>query len=222
MLISYIFSVDVSNHFVNLKYMANKEISLENVLRRCGDLGKFQWLHYCFLNLITIGVGITSFYYVFGGAQPSFRCQLPIDVWPNDNQYRSNNEIYQALINQWTQSNLCKFKNDTTCDRIVYDRSVFGQTFTEDGNYVCSRALKKTWLSTMYQVGGYEREWILSIYFQETKFIVAFRFLVLLTGYIGDRVGRRKMIQILTSSVFIIPLITQIFLQWVSMNDNIK
>jgi MFS family permease len=45
---------------------------------------------------------------------------------------------------------------------------------------------------------------------------------VLLTGYIGDRVGRRKMVRILTTMLFLVPCLTQILLQFIPMGVNIK
>ncbi|CAF0880367.1 unnamed protein product [Adineta steineri] len=177
------------------------EISLENVLRKCNDLGRYQIIHYIFLNLITIGSGITTYYYVFGVAENSYRCRLPGNIWLDDDQYESKNSTHQYLINQWQKISKCNDYNDTICTSFVYDRNTFGRTFTEEGDFVCQNKLKKTWLSTMYQVGG---------------------FVVLLSGYICDKIGRRKMIRILTIILFIVPCFTQIILQTVEMNINTK
>jgi len=133
--------------------MAN-DISLENVLQKCGDLGRYQLIHYIFLNLIAIESGITAYYYVFGVAEPSYRCRLPSNVWPYEDQYQSINTTHQYLINQFQQSSKCNDINGSFCRDFIYDRSVFGRTFTEEGNFICENSLKKTWLSTMYQVGG--------------------------------------------------------------------
>ena len=129
-------------------------ISLENVIRRCGDLGSFQIIHYIFLNLITLGSGITTYYYVFGVAEPSYRCRLPSNLWPYDEHYHVVNDTHQYLISQGQQTSKCNDFNGSLCRQFLYDRSVFGRTFTEEGDYICRNALKKTWLSTMYQVGG--------------------------------------------------------------------
>lgn len=134
--------------------MSSSEISLENVLRRCGDLGAFQWIHFIFLNLITLGSGITTYYYVFGVAEPSYRCQLPEHLWPNDHQYNFINLTHLNLWNERQNGSICNDFYGSTCRKFVYDRKTFGRTFTETGNYICQNALKKTWLSTMYQVGG--------------------------------------------------------------------
>ncbi len=133
--------------------MAN-EISLENILRKCGDLNRYQLINYIFLNLITLGSGITTYYYVFGVAEPSYRCRLPFQVWPYEDQYRSINTTHQYLMNEFQQTSACHDFNGSICENFVYDRSVFGRTLTEEGNYICLNSLKKTWLSTMYQVGG--------------------------------------------------------------------
>jgi hypothetical protein len=130
------------------------EISIENVLRKCGDLGYYQIINYIFLNLITIGSGITTYYYLFGVAEPFYRCRLPVNIWSNEDRYQSINDTHQYLINQWQQTSKCNDLNGSICKEFVYDRSVFGRTFTEAGNFICQNALKKTWLSTMYQIGG--------------------------------------------------------------------
>jgi hypothetical protein len=130
------------------------EISIENVVRKCDDLGRYQIINYIFLNLITLGSGITTYYYVYGVAEPSYRCRLPLNIWLNDDQYQSINSTHQDLINQWQQTSKCNDFNGSVCKNFIYDRSIFGRTFTEEGDFVCQNALKKTWLSTMYQVGG--------------------------------------------------------------------
>jgi OCT family organic cation transporter-like MFS transporter 4/5 len=130
------------------------EISVENVLRRCGDFGRYQLIHYIFLNLICIGTAINGFYYVFGVAEPSFRCRLPSNVWSNEDQYEFINDTHQLLVDTWVSSiPKCESINGSKCTDFIYDRSIFGRTFTEDSNFVCDNAVKRTWLSTAYQIG---------------------------------------------------------------------
>ncbi len=131
-----------------------EEISLENVLRRCGDFGRYQLIHYIFLNLICIGTGINAFFYVFGVAEPAFRCQLPSNIWSDKDQFEFINDTHQLLVDTWISStSKCDGINGSKCADFVYDRSVFGRTFTEDSNFVCDNAVKRTWLSTAYQIG---------------------------------------------------------------------
>jgi hypothetical protein len=122
------------------------EISLENIIRRCGDFGRYQLIHYIFLSLISISTGILGYYYVFGVAEPSFRCRLPSTIWLDDDQLQV--DTWLSLTSQ------CNDINGSICANFVYDRSVFGRTFTEDANFVCNHAVKRTWLSTVYQIGG--------------------------------------------------------------------
>jgi hypothetical protein len=130
------------------------DISLENVIKRCGDFNRFQLLHYIFLSLLNFSSGVTGFYYVFGLAEPKFRCQLPSNVWPNDDQFNSYNISHSLLLDQFQYStSKCKDINGSTCSSFVYDRSVFGRTFTEDAGYICDDSIQKTWLSTAYQIG---------------------------------------------------------------------
>jgi OCT family organic cation transporter-like MFS transporter 4/5 len=131
-----------------------EEISVENVLKKCGDFGRYQLIHYTFLNLISIGAGILSFYYVFGVAEPSFRCRLPSNVWSDKDRFEFINGTHQLLIDTWISStSKCNTINGSKCTDFVYDQSVFGRTFTEDSNFVCDNAVKRTWLSTAFQIG---------------------------------------------------------------------
>jgi hypothetical protein len=133
-----------------------RDITLEQVLKQCGDFSRYQLIHYLFLNLITIISGIATYYYMFGVAEPMFRCQSPSSTWPT-HAYRfdSINTTHQPLVStELLSSSNCNDKNGLICTDFIYDRSVFGRTFTEDANFVCGRSMKKTWLSTFYQLGG--------------------------------------------------------------------
>jgi hypothetical protein len=130
-----------------------EEVTLENVIRRCGDFNRFQFIHYIFLSVLNFSSSITGFYYVFGLAEPHFRCQLPSNVWPDDNKYVYDNATHKDLLAQYKYfPSKCEI-NGTDCTSFVYDRSVFGRTFTEVGDYVCGASVKKTWLSTAHQIG---------------------------------------------------------------------
>lgn len=130
------------------------DISLENVIRRCGDFNRYQLIHYIFLSFLNFSSGITGFYYVFALAEPSFRCQLPSNIWPNDNQFSSYNKTHDDLINEYNISNFkCEYINNTKCNSFVYDQSIYGRTFTEEAGYICDNSITKTWLSTAYQIG---------------------------------------------------------------------
>ena len=101
-----------------------------------------------------MGGGINAFYYVFGVAEPSFRCRLPPHIWLDNDQYESINSTHQLLIDEWISStSKCDNINGSKCTDFVYDRSVFGRTLTEDANFVCTHAIKRTWLATMFQIG---------------------------------------------------------------------
>ncbi|CAF1518619.1 unnamed protein product [Rotaria sp. Silwood1] len=174
-----------------------EEVSLENVIRRCGDFNRFQLIHYIFLSLLTIGSGIAGFYYVFGLAEPDFHCRISSNIWPDNDKFHFYNTNSSLLLDQFQNStSKCKDINGSTCNEFVYDRSIFGRTFTEEAGYVCDNAIKKTWLSTAYQIGT---------------------FAILVTGSVADKIGRRKMIQILTIEQFAITGLTQTLLQFIQM-----
>ncbi|CAF1578986.1 unnamed protein product [Rotaria magnacalcarata] len=178
------------------------EVSLENVLRRCGDFGRFQLIHFCFLCLLNFSSGMTGFYYVFGLASPLFRCRLPSTEWPNDNEYKSTNSSYQnAIVNLTALASECLDINGSVCNDFVFDRSIYGKTFTEEAQFVCDNRLKKTWISTVYEIGT---------------------FTVLITGPTSDRIGRRRILQVLSLGLYIVTALTQVLLQFVSMSVNTK
>ena len=128
--------------------------TLDNVLKRCGDLGRYQLIHFVLLNAIAAGGGINAFYYVYGAAEPLFRCRLPSNVWPDEDQFQAVNGTHQTLIDTWQSSTSnCHWTNETKCTDFVYDGSIFGRTFTEEAQLVCGNAVKRTWLSTVYYIG---------------------------------------------------------------------
>ncbi|CAF2085853.1 unnamed protein product [Rotaria magnacalcarata] len=180
----------------------SSDVTLENILRRCGDLGRYQLIHYIFLNFIAAASGINAFYYVFGVAEPLFRCRLPSNIWADDDRFESVNSTHKLLIDTWqSPTSICQLVSGSMCAEFIYDRSVFGRTFTEDGQYICRKAMKGTWLSTVYQIGPC---------------------FAIISGIVSDKIGRRKVIQVLTIAIFIIPVIIQLLLQVVPMSMNMK
>ena len=168
------------------------------------------------LHLIAASAGIISFYYVFGAATPNHRCRLPIDILPNDTQYSPTDPDHQMYLSQyiptendgktWIKCQRYKIDdiNDTLIDcpnGWVYDRSVFGYTFTEEANFVCHNEAKKSWLATAIQCGGFS---------------------LLIIGSLADKYGRKKLICIVTMILLVTRLITQIIMQWVPMAINTK
>ncbi|CAF5121430.1 unnamed protein product, partial [Rotaria sp. Silwood1] len=75
----------------------SKDVSVDSVLKQCGDFGRFQLFHYFFLNLLQISTGLVAFYYIYGAAEPEHRCRLPSSIWQNDSQYNPVNATLKAL-----------------------------------------------------------------------------------------------------------------------------
>jgi len=163
-----------------------------------------------------MSAGIMGFFYVYGAADSNHRCRLPETVWPDDTHYYSINETHQRLINAY----IPKIKDGTTWEKCVrrmtenisdslvncpngwaYDRSVFGYTFTEEANLVCSHEPHKSWLATLLQIGGFS---------------------LLIIGSLADRYGRKKMTAIVTILLFVTCLITQALMQWLPMTIEVK
>ncbi|CAF1258517.1 unnamed protein product [Didymodactylos carnosus] len=185
-------------------------ITLDYVIQQCGDLNRFQLLHYFFLNLLTASAGIVAYYYVYGAAEPDHRCRLPYNIWPND-QYKTINYTHEQLIGSWVSNDdkCLIYANLNLTDKIdcgtsngwVYDRSTYGFTFTEEADMVCKSRTKRSTLATMMQSGG---------------------LFLLIIGSLGDKYGRKITASMITVIIFVICLITQIAMQWIPMSINIK
>ena len=206
--------IDINRSLSSLTTTAG--VSLDDILRRCGDLGRFQWTHFFFINLIGMSAGIVSFYYVFAAATPDHRCRLPDEIWPNDTLYSPVNRVHDELVaryvatapqrNKW---NTCTYypsgnRNETAVEcpyGWVYDRSTFGYTFTEEANFVCEREARKSWLATLMQCGGFS---------------------LLIIGSLADRYGRKRLAVLVTLLLFSTCLLTQILMQWTPMTVQTK
>ena len=188
--------------------------TLDDVLRRCGDFGRFQWFHYFFLSMMQTSACLVSLYYVYGAAEPEHRCRLPSSVWPNDNQFNPIDIEYEVRLRQyiplendrWDQCHLWNSTSSNTtlvdCSNgWIFDRSVFGFTFTEEASLVCHDKAKKSWLATQVQTAG---------------------FLLLITGTLADRFGRKTTIVGVSLLLSIVCLSMQIIMQWIPMSMNLK
>lgn len=165
------------------------------------------------MNFLTMSAGLVSFYYVFAAAEPDHRCRLPVDIWSNDTQYNSINPLHEAYLNsyipkakdgkKWMKC-VRYTRNNTLVNCLngwVYDRSIFGYTYTEEANFVCENESKKSWLATVMQCAGFS---------------------LLIIGSLADRYGRKKITVIVTILMFSSCLITQIIMQWIPMTLNMK
>ncbi|CAF0957226.1 unnamed protein product [Adineta ricciae] len=190
--------------------------SLDNILRKCGDFGRFQLIHYFFMNWISMSFGITSFYYVFGAAEAEHRCRLPHHIWPNDTQYNPVDKMHEMYINKYIPKDVSGQKwekcvqysagntNDTLVSCLngwVYDRSVFGYTFTEEANFVCEYQARRSWLAVAIQSSGFS---------------------LLIIGSLADKYGRKKMIVIISIILSVTCFLTQIILRWMSITIKMK
>ncbi|CAF3334801.1 unnamed protein product [Rotaria socialis] len=219
------FHIDTKKHTLHvgpidintsLSSLTTAGVSLDNILRKCGDFGRFQIMHYVFLSIMTMNGSITSFYYVFGAATPDHRCRLPTNVWPDDKHYSPLNQTHEIFINQYIPKNN-DGKQWKKCVRYVtsnrsgslvncpdgwaYDQSIFGYTFTEEADFVCQNESKRSWLATAVQCGGFS---------------------LLIIGSLADRYGRKKMISIVTFLLFFACLITLIIMQSIPMTIKTK
>lgn len=159
-----------------------------------------------------MSAGIIYFYYVFAAAEPDHRCRLPGSIWPDDNQYFPINETHRNYLDQYIPKTsdgsmwerCVRYDSEgrngslSTCsDGWVYDRSIFGYTFTEEANFVCRNESQKSWLATFMQCGGFS---------------------LLIIGTLADKYGRKRITVLVTVFLFFICLLTQILMQWIPMS----
>ena len=175
-------------------------------MKKCGDFHRFQFVHYIFLNLFSIYASIVAFYYVFAAAEPDHRCRLFDNIWLNDNQYYPINRTHEIYIRKYLDKNCFRRFVDnqirqTCANDTIYDRSIFGYTFTEEANLICENKSRKSWLATAAQCAG---------------------FLSIIIGTLADKYGRKRLIILLTIPSFCICFLTQIILQWIPLTVDSK
>ncbi|CAF4140672.1 unnamed protein product, partial [Rotaria sp. Silwood2] len=173
----------------------SKNITFERVIKECGSFGRYQYIHFFFITFFPIATGIYNFYYVFGAAETPYECYVANDTHQGFNIEVLPSQCYYKI----------DYPNKTTvtylCTNWKYDRSRFGETFSEEANFICHRSIHRSSLAIMFQIGA---------------------MFVFITGQITDKIGRRHTIQLLIGLLLVTCLITQGFLQFVPMSINLK
>ncbi|CAF2784339.1 unnamed protein product [Rotaria sp. Silwood2] len=139
--------------------------SLDDVIHQCGGFGRFQLRQYCFLSLIQITAGLAAFYYVYGAAEPDHRCRLAPSLWPNDDTYTPINRTHAFFLQlyipakegKWDQCNLFDSLNMNKSliecpNGLVFDRTIYGFTFTEAIGLVCRNKFERYKRSYYFQI----------------------------------------------------------------------
>ncbi|CAF1172583.1 unnamed protein product, partial [Didymodactylos carnosus] len=151
--------------------------------------------------------GLVGYYYVYGAAEPEHRCRLPSSVWPND-QYKIMSLSHEKLIDLWIPKDdkyhiYTSDREKIVCglDGWVYDRSVYGFTFTEEAQLISKSRAKRSTIATVMQSGGIS---------------------ALFIGSLSDKFGRKTAARWVILLIFVISLLTQIAMQWIPMSVNAK
>jgi hypothetical protein len=170
------------------------DITLEQVIEECGSMGRYQYLHYFFLTFFPIATGIFNFYYVFGGAEPVHTCDVSHEI-------STKIVVYADKCSYLVKENFNESMEILPCTKWIYDRSVFGQTFTEEANFVCRYSVYRSFVATALQIGA---------------------MLIFFTGQLTDVIGRRLSIRLLVALLLITSVITQGLIQFIPMSINLK
>lgn len=123
-----------------------------------GEFGRYQKRIYFLLCLLSISAAFHMLMSVFLLGTPNHRCALP--TWPNDT-YAIQNEAHRMMINktippstdetlQYSQCLLYQGNGTKSCNKWVYDRTVFKSTFTSEQNIVCKDELKTSHASMVF------------------------------------------------------------------------
>lgn len=173
-----------------------KSITLEQVIEECGSLGRYQYIHFFFLTFFPIATGILNFYYVFGAAETPYKCYVSDEIPANVSIEILSNQCSYKL-----KENFNKTMGIFPCTTWFYDRSIFGQTFTEEANLVCQYSMHRSLIATMLQMGA---------------------MLLFFSGQMTDIIGRRRSIKLLIALLLTTSVITQGLLQFIPMSINQK
>lgn len=167
--------------------------TLDQVIDECGAFHRYQYIHFFFLSFFTIASAIVNFYYVFGGAENPYFCQVPEPI--------TRSEVLPSQCEFLVRDSRRGNASVRPCTRWEYDRSVFGETFTSEANFVCERSLERSLLATVLQLGA---------------------MLIFFVGQVSDKIGRRRTLQMLTGLYLISSVTTQSLLQFVQLSINQK
>lgn len=173
-----------------------KDITLERVIRECGAFGPYQYINAFFLLLFPIATGVYGFYYVFAASEAPYQCHVS-----NNINRTLQVEISPSQCSYELKNNQNKTIGIYPCTEWIYNRSVYGKTFTEEANFICEHSVYRSFLATALQIGA------MFIFF---------------TGRIIDVIGRRRALILLIGQLLVISLITQGLLQFVPMTKNEK
>ncbi|GFO13864.1 organic cation transporter protein [Plakobranchus ocellatus] len=159
-------------------------MKFDDVISELGDFGPYQKRVYFLTCLTSFCVSMQILAGVFIQATPDHRCSLP-DL-PNDT-YTSQGPWHDALVNAsipWDGDDelydQCRLRrvpggldNDTvSCDKWVYSKDPFEDTFVTDTNLVCDKQPLVTYASVILMLG--------------------MLFGSLLLGILSDTIGRKK------------------------------
>jgi len=158
------------------------------VISHLGEFGRYQKLQLFLVSLPCIITAMHSLAWTFAGANVPHRCRLPEDL--SDTSYALNDSLSTKYYNESSvnhnESNVypkCSYEGYSECPNgFVYDNSEMTFSAIQKWDIVCDRSVLKANIQSMYYVG----QMLGSLVF----------------GFLGDRIGRKK--------VFMIAILLQI------------
>lgn len=143
----------------------------DDIFKYIGDFGRYQKRLFVLLCLPGIFLAYHNMAYIFLLAKPNFRCKLPDESlhanytlpehiinnsfpWDSNTQTWSPCYYYElnvSNVNNYTQH--VPFQQIATCNKYIYDRSVYKSSALMEWNIVCDKAWLRQASGSFYMIG---------------------------------------------------------------------
>ena len=134
-------------------------ITFDDILIKLGQFGRYQRRVYFLLFIPTIFSAMHKLSWVFLGATPLHRCQLPFeennattyDIWEMKNWIPTNKDDEYDQCERYVDPS--DHTTKVPCESWVYDKSTFGSSAVMDWNLVCTDKGYKATAQSTFMIG---------------------------------------------------------------------
>ncbi|KAL3982367.1 Sugar transporter family protein [Acanthocheilonema viteae] len=147
----------------------------ELLFTNLGEFGRYQKIQFVLVCLPIIFVSMHALSWTFSAASVPHRCRLPNER--SDANYWTQSDLLITAANCTEKTRCryreCQLRNDSTCRRgYIYDLSEIKYSAINRWNIVCEWSVLKAFIQSTYYIGQMGGS--------------------LLFGFLGDRIGRKK------------------------------